>query len=84
MTEEAQTLLSIRCSLFVRCSYSHIASQFLVFAYNPMGHKVTHSLRLPVPFVDGYRVKAYDNSVVESQVSLRETLYSHFVLKTPS
>ncbi|CAN7993668.1 unnamed protein product, partial [Ixodes hexagonus] len=50
------------------CFMSENVDKFVVVAYNPMSHKVTHNIRLPVPFEDGYRVQGYDNKIIESQV----------------
>ncbi|KAM7305717.1 lysosomal alpha-mannosidase [Ixodes scapularis] len=62
------------------CFMTENVDRFVVVAYNPLSHKATHNIRLPVPFDDGYRVQSYDNKTIESQVVPRVNT----VLELPS
>ncbi|EEC17263.1 lysosomal alpha-mannosidase, putative [Ixodes scapularis] len=62
------------------CFMTENVDRFVVVAYNPMSHKATHNIRLPVPFDDGYKVQSYDNKTIESQVVPRVNT----VLELPS
>lgn len=50
------------------CYITENEKKFLVIAYNPMGQRVKHYVRLPVPFKDGYVVETRDKETLQSQV----------------
>ena len=45
-------------------------SDVVVIVYNPIAHPVKHYVRLPVTFVNGFRVRDAFGSIVSSQVSV--------------